>query len=108
MSPRLFSNGFTYPHTSTKIICPNRYRREIGAGRHVPPGICALTLNVNPAWADLRPNGSSKRTRHSYGASQPSNRPDPTAPPADAVNATGSSTTTAMAKTTELLVPSAS
>jgi len=31
-------------------------RGEIGAGRHVPPGIRVLSLSANPAqeWADLR------------------------------------------------------
>jgi mitotic spindle assembly checkpoint protein MAD1 len=31
-------------------------RGEIGAGRHVPPGVRVLSLSANPAqdWADLR------------------------------------------------------
>ena len=57
-------------------------RGEIGAGRHVPPGVRVLPLSMNPAqeWANLRQphsTDSKKKTRRHSNASPPSHLPLP-------------------------------
>jgi len=86
-------------------------RGEIGAGRHVPPGVRVLSLCANPAqeWADLRQAAldrlkeeNAALLQHLSTLSNPNSNPNP------ATNPTTTTTTPETAKTEEQLVPRAS
>ena len=87
-------------------------RDEVGAGRHVPPGIRVLSLSTNPAqdWVDLRQAALDRLKEENVTLLQrlstleTSGAPSAPAPTAGVVYATGIGTTT----TTTELVPRAS
>ena len=90
-------------------------RGEIGAGRHVPPGVRVLSLCANPAqeWADLRQAALDRLKEENAALLQrlstlSSSNPDPTLPTNTTTPETTAAAAAAETEREEQLVPRAS